>query len=78
MKSVEEIYIFIAAEDDGEGVCAFSKGTMMFPMVAADIARVDSMRAMARHIANESGRTITLAKFSERENLETIKPERKS
>ncbi len=46
----------------------------MFPLVCADKARVDSLRAKARMIARESGNKIMLVRFSVREEIEVIEP----
>jgi len=74
MPKIDEIYAFIA-EDSGpedEGIAAFvSKGWAM-PMVAADKARVDSLREMARYIAKATGKPIKLIRFSVREEVEVF------
>jgi hypothetical protein len=70
---IDEVFVFIAKDKDGEGVPAFTlPGGMMLPMVCADKARVDSLREMARTIARNTGNKITLCRFSVREELEVI------
>ncbi len=72
---IDEVFVFIAQDQDGEGVPAFmAPNGVMFPLVCADKARVDSLRAKARMIARESGNKITLARFSVREEIEVIEP----
>jgi hypothetical protein len=71
---IDEVFVFVAQDADGEGVPAFWSGEAYMPLVCADKARVDSLRAMARNIARESGNKITLCRFSVREELEVIEP----
>ena len=47
-------------------------GDMWMAMVAADKARVDSLRHVARDIAKASGKKVKLCRFSVREELEVI------
>lgn len=72
---IDEMFAFIAVEEDGEGLPAFQMGDMLMPLVAADSARVDSLRRMAQAICNASGMQMKLVRFSVREELETILPE---
>jgi hypothetical protein len=71
---IDEMFAFIASDANGEGLPAFQAGLMMMPLVAADRKRVDSLRDIARQIARETGQTITLVRFSHREELEVIEP----
>lgn len=71
---IEEMFAFIAEETDGEGLTGFHSRAGWVPMVGADMARVDSMREIAREIANATGRKITLCRFSVREEMEVITP----
>ena len=74
MNRIEEMFAFVASEDDGEGVAAAQMGNMLMPLVGADAARVDSMRGIAQAICNATGRRITLVRFSQREELEVMGP----
>jgi hypothetical protein len=71
---IDELFVFVASDKDGEAVPAFEAGTVMMPLVAADKARVDTLRSIARTIAKQSGNKITLCRFSVREDLEVIEP----
>ncbi len=74
-KRIEELFAYVAEETDGEGVVAFQgPGGVWLPLVGADVARKDSLRAMAQHIADESGKRIRLLRFSVREELVVIEP----
>lgn len=74
MNTIDQMWAFIATDEDGEGVSAFMSNDIWMPMVAADEARVDSLRDMAKQLAQQSGQSITLAKFSVREDLEVFEP----
>jgi hypothetical protein len=74
LQRIDEVFVFVASDADGEGVPAFLSGDVMLPLVCADKARVDSLRGMAKKLARESGNKITLCRFSVREELEVIEP----
>ena len=73
---IDEIFAFVAEDDDGEGITGFlgPDGTWL-PMVGADMARVDQLRPIAREIARKSGKRIHLLKFSTRSEVEIIEPD---
>lgn len=75
---IDELYAFIAEEPDGEGLAAHQLGAMMMPLIGADAARVDSLRALAQHVADQTGRPLRLCRFSVREELEEITPRARS
>lgn len=74
LHKITEIYTFIADDESGEGIPAYLLGDVMFPLVGADKARVDSLREMAQRIANAEGKQLKLARFTMREELEVITP----
>jgi len=60
-------------EDGTEGVPAINgPNGMMLPLMGADRARVESLRSIVARDPMLRGKRITLAKFSQRENLEVI------
>lgn len=76
---IEHLYAFIVLDEDGtEGVPAMldpggSTGfPIMLPMMGADMARVESPKAIIKSDPRLRGKKITLAKFTTRENLEVI------
>lgn len=71
---IDQVWIFIADDEEGEGVVGFKAGNQWMPLVAADEARVESLRQVAENVAQVSNTKITLAKFSVRQNLEIISP----
>jgi hypothetical protein len=75
MPIIEEMFAFISYDKDGndEGVCAFHGGYgVWMPMVGADMARVESLKPIAKILAKESGKNIKLCKFSSRTVIEEI------
>jgi hypothetical protein len=69
---IDEVFVFVASDADGEGVAAALAGDVFLPLVCADRARVDAVRGLAKRIARESGNKITLCRFSVREDVEVI------
>ena len=71
MPKIEEMYAFIAEDKgpDDEGIVGFMAGTGWLPMVGADMARVESLKPIARGIANATGTKIKLLRFTQREEL---------
>ncbi len=71
---INEVFVFVATDEHGdEGIPAFqSSAGMWMPLVAADRARVDSLRPMAKEIAKMTGSSIKLIRMSTREDLEDI------
>ena len=79
MKRITEIRAALAVDDENgiEGVCAQLIDGQWFPLVSADTARFDQIGMMAEMIASQTGKTITIASFSTREDVLTIMPGRK-
>ena len=80
MPRIEEMYAFIA-EDKGpqdEGVIAIQSlagddgQTLWLPLVGADMSRVNSLRPIAQGIGRKIGKKVTLAHFSNRQDIEVI------
>jgi len=74
MPRIEEMYAFVAEDTgpDDEGVVAMSIGNVMIPLVGADMARVDSLRPIAKEFAASTGKKIKLLRFTHREELGNI------
>jgi hypothetical protein len=75
LERIEHIWAFISSDRTGEGICGAPYGGLsVVPMIAADEARVESLKPMAQHIAKMYGIQIKLVKFTTREEIEVIKP----
>jgi len=69
------MFAFIAKDKNGdEGIPAWldTKSGSWFPLVGADWARVDSLKALAKELTKGTDTKITLVEFSVRKDLETI------
>lgn len=74
-KTIDEIRVAIAVDrkTGDEGVVAHQLGDQWFPLIAADDKRFAQIEAMAQMVAEVTGQTITMARFTTREDLQTIK-----
>jgi hypothetical protein len=75
---ITELAAFVIADTgpDDEGVPAFldpSTGTWM-PMVGADAARIDALRAHAHEIARATGKPVKLLRSTSLEVVEVLQP----
>jgi hypothetical protein len=71
--TIDELYAFVAVDDDGnEGIAAFLKDGVWYPMVGADMERIDDLRPRAKKVAELGGVLIKLCKFSARDEVEVI------
>ncbi len=71
MPRIEEMYAFVAEDTgpDDEGVVAMSLGNVLLPLVGADMARVESLRPIAKDISEKTGKKVRLLRFTQREDL---------
>lgn len=72
---IEKMYAYITLEGEQEGVIGFHSGMGWVPLVGADTDRAKSYRPVAQDIANRTGKEVKLIFFSQREEVEVIKPE---
>lgn len=69
---IDEVFAFIADNEEGEGLVGHFIDYRWIPFVCADEARVESLRPYAEHIARLSETKIKLVRFSTREEIEVI------
>ena len=74
MPKITELFAFISIDEGlgDEGIIAAKFGDNWMPLVGADKKRVDSLRPIAKLIAQTTGKHVVLAKFTHREDVETI------
>lgn len=79
MSKVEQLFAFIVEDSgpDDEGVIALLsekgvEGQFWLPLVGSDMARVDSLRSIAKGIGGQIGKKVKLARFTNREDLEEL------
>lgn len=72
---IEKMFAFVAEDGKGgEGVCGTLMGNKWVALVGADLERVEVLRPIAQDIANMTKQNIKLIYFSERTEMEVIKP----
>lgn len=71
MPRIEEMYAFVAedSDPDDEGIVGMGTKAGWIPLVGADMARVESLKPIARNIAAQTGKKIKLLHFTHREDL---------
>jgi len=71
MPRIEEMYAFVAEDTgpDDEGIVDMSVGSVMLPLVGADMSQADSLRSMARNVSVQTGKKVRLIRFTQREDL---------
>jgi len=76
MPKINVIYAFISTEEgpEDEGIVAAKFGDTWMPLVGADMERVNSLKPLAKQIAQTTGKRIVLARFTVREEIEQIVP----
>lgn len=60
---IEELYAFIATDEEGEGIMGFQTVGGMMPMVGADMDRVNSLKIIAEQIKKATGKPYEIRKF---------------
>lgn len=71
MPKIEEMFAFVT-EDSGpedEGIVGMNTGAGWMPLVGADMARVESLKPIAKQIAAVTGKRIKILHFTQREEL---------
>lgn len=74
MPKIQEMYAFIVEDSgpDDEGVIGIQSEEGWLPLVGADMARVESLKPIARGIGNKIGKKVKLVHFTNREDLGVI------
>ncbi len=76
-RKIDEMFAYIQLDplDNTEGVIAYLTEQGWMPMVGADMERAQYLRPMAQEIADGTGRPVQLIRFTNREELEMLRPE---
>lgn len=74
MPRIEQMYAFVAEDTspDDEGVIGMNTANGWIPLVGADLARVESLKPIARDIARQIGKPVKLLYFEKRKDVEVI------
>lgn len=77
-RHMDQVFVYACYDPQEmcEGIPSIHLGGHAFPLLGADEERVRSLRNAAKQVANESGKPVKLLKFSKREVIETIYPEK--
>ncbi|MFA6972511.1 MAG: hypothetical protein WC208_14095 [Gallionella sp.] len=69
-KIINEIFAFVATETDGsEGIIGMNLDGQWFPLVGANMARVNSLYPVAKEIQLRTGRPFRVLKFSNKQDI---------
>lgn len=71
MPRIEEMYAFVAegSGPEDEGIIGMTTNSGWMPLVGADMARVESLKPIARNIGVATGKKIKILHFTQREDL---------
>lgn len=72
--SIDQMWAYIAVGNRGEGIAAMMDASGWIPLVGADEQRMNELRDYAQALADESGQQVTLARFSQREDVKVFEP----
>jgi hypothetical protein len=75
-KRITEMFAFVCTDEDGdEGVIGYTDGINWFPMVGADMARVESLMPMAQTMVNTTKSPIRILRFGSMELIGEVNPQ---
>lgn len=70
---IEKMFAFVCKDDDGnEGVIGHKIGNIMYPLVGADMERIESLKPLALSIQQATGKQVYLISFDKRTVLEVL------
>ena len=74
MNKVTQIFAVVAENPDEEGIVGHRTPKGWMPLVFATDRNLDKVRDIARTLANDTGKTLRIVRFTEREDLEVFRP----
>jgi hypothetical protein len=74
MPRIDQIWAVLSVDETGEGVVAapIQQGMLTVPLIAADEARLEDIKKLARQLVKLTGKKMRLVKFSTRTVVEEI------
>lgn len=72
MHKINQLYAFVAVEEDGEGICGYMTENGWLPMVTSSEKNLAALRPIAQEIAEQTGKTVKLIKLEKRTDLEVL------
>jgi hypothetical protein len=75
-ETIDEMYAWVITLPDGSESVPAARGAsgMWLPLIGADQERMESFRDYATDLAATEGRKLCLARFTSRQDMETIEP----
>ena len=75
---MREAYIFVAKDDNGDegAVAVVTPNGQLVPLIAFEPKKTEQMMRSAQQVANETGKTITVVRLFNREELGVIEPKK--
>jgi hypothetical protein len=70
MKRIDELFAFVAEDAEGEGIIGITVDGVFFPLVGADMDRIDSLMPIAKQIGETYNKSVKLLRFSKRSLME--------
>lgn len=72
---IDAMYAFVVIDENGdEGIPAVLNHGAWLPLVGGDTARVESLMDHARQIAQHTGRSMKIYRFTNREQIGEVNP----
>ncbi len=69
---ISTVYAWVATEPDGtESLCSVQIGSVHYPMIGADKARIESYRPHAQQVTMATGYPVHMIEWTERRVLDT-------
>ena len=73
---IDRLFAFIVVDEKGdEGIPAKLLGTTFYPLVGADMDRIESLKIHAQEIANLTQRPMKIVVFEKSEEIGEIRPQ---
>jgi hypothetical protein len=72
----DELFVYLSTDDEGDSGVIYMEtaGAAKIPLVAENRRKAQALQPIAEHLATTMGRTVTLVRFSRRDDLESWEP----
>lgn len=74
MSSINEVFAFLAQDPEGEAIVGINTPGGFLPFVGGNMNQIEILKPFAEQIAQKTGRSIKILKFTNREELQEINP----
>ena len=73
IQSIDEIWAAVSSDETGEGLCSIILGGVCYPLIAADLKRLEWVTEQAAMLAATTGKAIKVIKLSQRTELTSFR-----